>query len=96
MKVLLAMIMTTAFSASAFGACSISTVGQCKDRSECVALSKEGGVQFDFQEGRAQKCMSVDTKGTTNCLQTNNSPIAKTGESTGSGTSSSSSSAAQK
>ncbi len=96
MKLLLAIIMTTAFSASAFGACAVSTAKDCSTRAECVALSKEGGVQFDFQEGRAQKCMSVDTQGTTNCLQTNNSPIAKTGESTGSGTSSSSSSAAQK
>ena len=90
------MIMTTAFSASAFAACGISTAKECTTKSECVALSKDGGVQFDFVESRAQKCMSVDTQGTTNCLQTNNSPLAKTGETTGSGTSSGSSSAAQK
>lgn len=96
MKLLLAMIMTTVFTASAFGACGVSTAKDCSTRADCVGLSKEGGVQFDFQEGRAQKCMSVDTQGATNCLQTNNSPIAKTGESTGSGSTSGSSSAAQK
>ena len=95
MKFLMAFIMTTAFSASAFGACTPSTAKECS-KAECSALSKEGGVQFSYDDNRAQKCMTVVPESTTNCLQTNNSGISKTGESSSGTSASGSSSAAQK
>lgn len=94
MKLLLALILTSAFSASAFAACS--QAKDCSTKSDCEALSKEGGPQFRFDANRAQKCMLLDSKEVaTNCLQTNNSNTAKSVDSAAGG-STGSSSAAQK
>lgn len=68
MKFLLAAILSTLVSASAFGACSVTSAQDCTTKAACEGLSKPDGVKFEFTTG---KCMSVETSVATDCLKVN-------------------------
>lgn len=76
MKLLLTIIMSTVVSASAFAACSMSSVQECTTKDSCEGLSKADGVKFTFNSD-TKKCMSADTSVATSCLQVSDSMMGK-------------------
>lgn len=74
MKFLVAILMTTALTGTAFGACSATSPNECTTKKECEDLSKEG-QKFIFNESGKVKCMVSETAVATNCLENNNSSL---------------------
>ena len=88
MKLLLTIIMTTVVSASAFGACGVSSPKDCTTKSTCEGLSTAGGVKFTFNDAGTPKCTTVETAVATNCLEVFDAQTGKgAAATTGTGTS---------
>lgn len=72
MKLLIAIILSSVVSVSAFGACSTDKLGECTSDADCVALSKEGGVQYEFiatsTTDPKKVCRTKDTAKVTDCF----------------------------
>lgn len=74
MKFLLAIAMTTALTATAYGACSKSSPNECSDQKSCEDLSVAGGQQFTFDAKRPVKCMEKEAPKTeSTCITTDQS-----------------------
>ena len=75
MKVLLAVMMSTVLTGTAFaGTCAKSSPQECTTQTACEALSSEG-QRFRFDATQTIKCQVVDTSVATNCLENNSSSI---------------------
>ena len=77
MRLLLTIIMSTIVSASAFGACGVTSPKDCSTKSTCEGLSTAGGIKFTFSDSTTPKCMTVDTSVATDCLQVNDGSLGK-------------------
>ena len=75
MKILLAVIMSTVITGTAFGACSEANVKECTTKEDCEGLP---GKKYSFDaSSKTVKCMMKTSETATNCLQANDKTIAK-------------------
>lgn len=73
MKVLLTVLASMMITGSAMAACDLKSPQDCSTSSECLALAKDGGAKYTFDDKRTVKCQLVDTSVATDCIQSDDS-----------------------